>query len=207
MRSRTLLVMVLVGLTTLGPSPASANGGPSDFVRVTKVLVNRLGGVSVIGEMSCAGTAQAVREGKIEGLTWVAGDGIVIITNPDEYTVSQPVGRRSMLQVSHVSSRAHPCYTDMATFPDGTPITCPVDASSCAWATDRFGYDAATFGPLFDYAPNGKFKTGSLDVSGNSSGLYITLCHPASATDCVSYDDGEGFFIPYSQVLKAVSYR
>lgn len=213
MKTRRVLLAVLLSLTALAPGSASAD---ADSVRVTKVLVNRLGGVSVIGEMSCAGTAAVVRAGDFTywdeygGETTIPAlgpsDDLVLLTNPDQYTVSQPSGRKAMLQVTHVSSRATPCYTDRTTWTDGTPIAC-VPGATCPWVTDRFGYDRAMFGPLFDYATGGKFKTGSLDVTGNSGGLFIEVIHDTDPITSDLYVVEDGFFVTYSQIVKAIGVR
>lgn len=215
MAMRRGLLTLLLGVTALVPGSASAQ---TDGVWVTKVLVNRLGGVSVVGQMTCAGAAAASRAGTLQAsdesenwvtVEWQEGDSLVLLTNPDQYTVTQPSGRRTMVRVTHESSRAHPCYTDLSVWPeDGTPITCPV-ASVCLWTTDQFGYDAERFGPLFDYSSDGKFKTGSLNVTGIASGLFIAVVHDTDPVTITNYDDdgGNDFFAPYNQVLRAVSSR
>ncbi len=92
----------------------------SDWITVDRVLVNKLGGVNVSGEVSCEGTYEDLMAGRFravdENEQWYAvvppgaEDRVNIFVNADQYTVSQPAGRRMMIQVEHGSSRMTPCY-------------------------------------------------------------------------------------------------
>lgn len=199
--------------------PASAQAiqrmDPSDYVQVTKVIVNRIGGVSVEGTMSCSATAVAVRAGGFSGddmstedevqvpIVVTATDRLVLLTNPDRYVVSQPVGRRAMIQASHQPSKMNPCFTEVTSLPDG-PVACAIDMA-CPWRTDRYGWDSTRFGPLFEYSPSGTFKAGLLNVDGNSTDLAVILVHQSGSTS--TYMIEEGFFQTYSPVIRATMAR
>jgi len=200
-----------LGITLAVVPPASASGG-TDSVTVTQALVNRLGGVSVEGTITCAGSADQVRAGTFEAedesgawvtIPWTAGDRLLMVTNPDQYTVTQPAGRKRSVQVTHTSSRATPCYTELTTFSDGTPIPCEVE-QVCTWRTDAFGYDQSQ-GPWFDYSASGRFSKGWLNVTGHSSGLYIAVVHSDSSTDWYSSEDA--LYLPYNAVVRATARR
>jgi hypothetical protein len=214
MRITRIAAALALGVAALLPLAASAASAvePVDLVNVTQVMVNRLGGVSVVGTLSCAGTAAQVFEGTYQTMDqdeqWVtvpftSDDKLIILTNPDNYVVSQPSGRKAMIQASHASSRAAVCFSTETAFPGGPSIPAPVNGAY-AWRTDQFGYDPNPYVPLFDYASNGKFKTGSLNVTGHSEGLWLTVGHEGSWS---SYGSADAFYMPYNTVLRAVAAR
>lgn len=215
---------MVVGIVALGwafsftPSATAAPDG-GDWVTVDKVLVNRLGGVNVSGWVSCEGTYQRLMDGPLtfqdengEEHTIPApspGDKVNLAANSDNYTVSQPVGRRSMIQVTHGSSRMNPCFLQVRESPDGTAmpdwVSCDASGSPCRWETDTYGYDHDTLGPLFDYSPNGKFKAGSLSVTDQSIGLLVMVQHADGKWD--TWYVPEGSYSVTSGTLRATSYR
>lgn len=195
-RRRTLFATVAaVALALLVPvAPVSAADPYSDWITVDRALVNKLGGVSVSGEVSCPGTYELLMAGQLEAMTqdeqghdvWytveVPGteDRVNIFVNADNYIVSQPAGRRTMIQVKHESSRMNPCFAQWQYDEEGTPwselsvVECR-DEAVCRWETDRFAYDRVTLGPLFDYSPDGKFKSGDLNVDVTTYGSMIAI--------------------------------
>jgi len=200
----------------------AATGG--DWVSVTQVLVNKLGGVNVSGQVSCQGTYQQIAEGGYQfqdeygnnvSIELQPGDKVNMVANNDNYTVSQPSGRKSMIQVTHASSRMNPCFLQYQFLPDGTPmpdsVSCDTDGYPCRWETDSFGYDHDSLGPLFDYASNGKFKAGTLNVNEQSIGLLVMIAHfsggSLTPTGWDYYFVPEGTYAITSTSLKAVNYR
>ena len=97
MRAR-LGLLAVVGALALGvgfAAPAvAAIEPPGDWMSVTKVMVNRLGGVNVSGEVSCAGSYQRLVDGQLgyddDGqwvpVPFVEGDLVVMSANNDNYT-------------------------------------------------------------------------------------------------------------------------
>src|SRR5689334_5216806 len=79
--------------------PASpATGG--DWVSVTKVTVDRLGGVNVAGQVSCEGAYQKIVAGTLQdsdgnAIVLQPGDKVNLQASNDNYVVSQPSGRKS----------------------------------------------------------------------------------------------------------------
>ncbi len=224
-RSKFLVMVAVLGLglmfSVVPTSAAVSTPSTTDWVTVTKVMVNKLGGVNVSGRVSCAGTYQQIAAGNfyvqvgqdqdgnpiMEPLVLQPGDTVNMIANNDNYTVSQPAGRKTMIQVTHGSSRMNPCFVQYPSQPDGTPMppVCSADGTSCAWETDNFGYDRAILGPLFDYSPNGMFKPGDMSVFETSVGLDIMVHH--SDGSWAGYYVEEGSFSMTSRTIKAVSYR
>lgn len=220
---RAAQAVLTVGVLALGGSlsfVSSAGAAPSgDWVSVDKVMVNKLGGVNVSGEVSCAGTYQRLMAGELtyqdengEQQTIPApgpGDLVNLAANNDNYTVSQPAGRKAMIQVTHGSSRMNPCFMQVRANPDGSPmpdsISCAVGGSPCRWETDRYGYDHDSLGPLFDYSPDGRFKAGTVSVADESIGLYVMVQHPDGRWDTWYLE--EGSYSVTSGTLKATSYR
>ena len=204
-------------LTPILPVSAATSG---DWVSVTQVLVNKLGGVNVSGQVSCQGTYQQIAAGGYQfqdefgnmvPIELQPGDKVNLVANNDNYTVSQPSGRKSMIQVTHGSSRMNPCFLQYPFQPDGTPmpswLSCAPDGSPCRWETDHFGYDRASLGPLFDYSPNGKFKAGTLSVQEQSVGLLVMIAHFSgdTLTGWDNYFVPEGSYAMTSTTLKAVN--
>ncbi|HET7800028.1 MAG TPA: hypothetical protein VFL38_06380 [Humibacillus xanthopallidus] len=220
-RRRILATMAAAALALLAAAPATGATTGSDWISVDRALVNRLGGVNVSGEVSCAGTYAQLMAGQLqyvdENEQWLPiptpteTQLVNILVNPDNYTVTQPAGRRLMVQVVHGSSRMHPCYAQYPYEPDGTSwadlgqIECR-DETTCRWETDRYGYDRVALGPLFDYSPDGKFKAGSLNVDVFAYGSEVVV-----------YDTQTGewtwYTVPYTpdiytqRIVKATTYR
>lgn len=220
---RTLRAFVTagaLGIASLAPFLSSATAAPTgDWVSVDRVMVNRLGGVNVSGQVSCEGTYQRLVDGQLtyqdeNGAEQTisapsAGDTVNLAASNDNYTVTQPAGRKTMLQVTHGSSRMNPCFMQERANPDGSPVpdylTCASDGAPCRWETDRYGYDHERLGPLFDYSPNGKFKTGTVSVTEESIGLLVMVHHPDNTWD--TYYLEEGSYAVTSGTVRAVSYR
>lgn len=215
-----LAVVAVLALMTVAASSGAAEPY-SDWITVDRVLVNKLGGVNVSGEVSCAGTYDDLLAGLLQAVDeneqWytVAAPGpedkVDIFVNADQYTVSQPAGRRLMIQVEHGSSRMTPCYAEHPFDMDGTAWTdfgvqCRQDGTTCRWETDRYAYDRVKYGPLFDYSPDGKFRTGSLNVDAYTYGAMVMIFHPGS-------NSWDTHYSPYaadiftSQVVRATMYR
>lgn len=220
MRAR-LGLLAAIGALALGATfaaPAQAAVEPEgDWVSVTEVKVNRLGGVNVAGEVSCAATYQRLVDGQLmydENGQWTPvpfadGDLVILSANTDNYTVSQPAGRKTMIQVTHESSRMSPCFATATTTQQGEPIpvwvSCAEAGAPCRWETDVFGYDRDASGPLFDYSSAGKFKAGLLNVMVQSIGLLIQIQHPDQSWDV--YFIEEGSYSVNSVSIKAVNIR
>lgn len=112
------LAMVAAGglaLTALAAPTSAADATPTDWVTAERVLVNKLGGVSVSGEFSCAATFEQLKAGQLEavveseeGDSWYTitapnldTDKVILLVNADNYTVTQPAGKRLMIKVQH----------------------------------------------------------------------------------------------------------
>lgn len=209
----------MIGAAVLGalliPTTAAASES-TPWIRVDRVLVDRLGGVSVQGTHSCSYLYDALRtaEGVVvwdetpqgpQPRTLTAGpdDRVVIGSNPDNFVVSQPSGRKQMITVEHGSSRLQWCFTtDLDIFADqGWTLPCE-PYGPCRWVTDRYGYSRTD--PLFVYASTGKFKTGSMNVSVTDAGYWIEVYD----ADGNRLDSGMVFEETFnSQVVRAVGYR
>jgi hypothetical protein len=220
MRAR-LGLLAVVGALALGvgfAAPAvAAIEPPGDWMSVTKVMVNRLGGVNVSGEVSCAGSYQRLVDGQLgyddDGqwvpVPFVEGDLVVMSANNDNYTVSQPAGRKTMIRVTHGSSRMNPCFLTAPTQPDGSAfpdwVGCQADGAPCRWETDAYAYDHDANGPLYDYSSDGKFKSGLLNVDAQSIGLLVQILHADQTWDV--YFIQEGSYAMASTAIKAVNAR
>ena len=221
MRNRTRAIVTSVLLVTgllVAMTPTGAAAAYADWVSVTKVQVDRLGGVNVSGQVSCAGAYQQLISGTLvyydddgQGHTipWADGDRANLLANNDNYTVSQPAGRKGMIKATHGSSRMNPCYLEHTAFPGGATVPdefrCEAGGTPCRWETDAFGYDHESLGPLFDYSPNGKFKTGLMSVTAHSVGLLVQILHSDGSLS--DYFIQEGSYAMTSTTIKAVSYR
>lgn len=223
-RSRILATLAAVGLALMSAGPASGVPG-GDWITVDRALVNKLGGVSVSGEVSCAGTYAQVMDGQLsyqdENEQWLPLPAptdtqlVNIFVNADNYTVTQPAGRRLMIQVEHGSSRMTPCYAQYPYDENGAPwseisnVQCR-DETTCRWETDRYAYDRVALGPLFDYSPNGKFKAGDLNVDVFAYGSMVAVYTPATATATARWDYygvGSTPDIYTQRVVRATMYR
>jgi hypothetical protein len=224
-RKRTFFgAVAAVALAMLVPAGASsAQEDPrTDWVSVDAVLVNRLGGVSVSGQFQCLAAYDQLWAGELQGLRetesgeeWYTipapepGDKVVLLVNADNYLVKQPAGKRLMIKAEHWSSRMTPCVAEQRQMPDGSEISndkCPSDLGPCRWETDRYAYDRQAFGPLFDYADNGKFKVGNLNVEVFDYGVAVMIFDSAG-------NFKEDHMAPYAadvyfnDIVRAVSYR
>ena len=211
-----LTAVVAAGAVVWGTTPGTMAETPD--MTVEKVLVNKLGGVSVVGTVDCSDLAQQVRE---QGFSYVdendqwqplgpVGEGALlnISSSSDNYTVSQPAGRRGMIMVTHGSSRMSPCYLQYDDPGDGYTSPCEVTGAPCTWVTDHYGYVEPT--PLFDYSPNGKFKPGTVAVEAYSIGALVEVITVDGSGTVISKDGyfaPEGSYAYTSSTLKAVSYR
>ncbi len=208
----TALLLALVLAAGVGPTVSAQEDIP--WITVDTVMVNKLGGVSVRGTMSCAAIYHDLTDGN--GITYWAEDGpgqwseqtisadeddwITIGTNPDNYVVSEPAGRKGMIQVEHGSSRLQWCFSNVpaGTF-DWTP-PCHSSGAPCTWVTDRVNYDSSD--PLYDYSADGKFKPGLLNVDVTMVGVWIEVYRDGCLGDMVGASiPMEGFS---SQIVKAV---
>lgn len=209
---RASIGAVAFALAALVATPAVAIAEPiGDTITVTQVSVNRLGGVNVAGEVSCAGAYERLVAGELvydDGGQWVPvpfdeGDLVVLSANNDNYTVSQPAGRKTMIQVTHGSSRMNPCYLTTTTMADGSTWDRCEIGGPCRWTTDAFGHDMSV--PLFDYSPDGKFKAGLLNVHVQTIGLLIQILNPDDTWE--TYFIQEGSYAMTSVAIKAVGVR
>lgn len=218
----TLAATAAAALTLLaGGAPVATAALPSrDWITVDQVLVNRLGGVNVSGQVSCAGAYDKLVNGQLsyqdENGNWAPipvpadDDRVNLAANSDEYTVSQAAGRKAMIVVSHGSSQMSPCFAqDPGIDPGGMTwpdwVQCSADGTSCRWETMHYSYDRDALGPLFDYSPNGKFKTGNVAVEASSIGLLVMVHHGDGSWD--TWYSPEGSYSYTSTVVRAVSYR
>lgn len=217
----TAALMLGAALTTLAISSGPASASPSaDWVSATSALVNKLGGVSLVGQQSCAGTFDQLVAGQFsyqaEDGQWATapapqeGEEVLIFTNPDDYTVDQPVGRKTMLRASHGSSIMSPCYATTNLLPDGTPVpervACADGGSPCRWTTSAFGYDHDQYGPLFDYSSDGRFKSGSMHVRVKPCGIQVLVFDPQTGQE-QWYGSEYGFDVLFDSTVIATAYR
>jgi hypothetical protein len=219
-KAKLVALAAVVGIALIAPAGSLGAAEPySDWITVDRVLVNKLGGVNVSGEVSCAGTYADLMAGLVmavdENEQWytVAAPGpedkVNILVNADQYTVSQPAGRRTMIQVEHGSSRMTPCFAQYPVDPAGNSwqqVQCRPDGTACRWETDRFGYDRVKYGPLFDYSADGKFKAGSLNVDAYTYGVEVMI-YDTIAMTWESHHSPYAADIFTSQVVKATMYR
>jgi uncharacterized membrane protein len=219
-RRKILATMAAAALALLAAAPATGATG-SDWITADRALVNRLGGVSVSGQVSCAGTYAQLMDGQLQYLDENEQWGTIptptetqlvdIFVNADNYTVSQPAGRRLMIQVDHGSSRMTPCFAQYKVDPNGTPwseisnVQCD-GVTPCRWETDRYAYDRLALGPLFDYSPDGKFRTGNLTVDVSAYGSMVAVYDTATAT-WVYYGVPQTPDIYTQRIVKATTYR
>jgi hypothetical protein len=200
------------------PAVTPASAGPADaWMSVTAAQVNKLGGVHVVGLVDCSAMARSIRLGEFtyqeEDGTEVPlildlGDLINLYANSDNYTVSQPAGRKTMINVTHGSSQMSPCYVESFEFVDGDIADCEPEGAPCVWATNVFGYNEDEFGPLFDYSDDGKFKTGAMNVSAHSIGLLVEVIHtPQSPVTRDVFYRQEGTWATTSGIVYATAYR
>lgn len=221
MRSRLLggLLALALGLTLGFPAVPPASAGPADaWMSVTAAQVNKLGGVHVIGLVDCSEMASYIRSGEFTyeevengdqvSLILSEGDLLNLYANSDNYTVSQPAGRKTMITVTHGSSQMSPCYVDVFEFPEGGTANCLSDGAPCVWETNVYGYDAEEFGPLFDYSSDGKFKTGAMNIEAHSIGLLVEVIHTNEwpVTRDFHFRD-EGTWAITSGIVYATAYR
>jgi hypothetical protein len=211
-----LAAVLAAGAVVWGTTPGTMADTPD--MTVDKVVVNKLGGVSVVGTVDCSDLAQQVRQ---QGFSYVdendmwqelppVGEDVLIniYANSDNYTVSQPAGRRGMIVVTHGSSRMSPCYLQYDDPDDGYTPPCDETGAPCTWVTDHYGYSEPT--PLFDYSPNGKFKPGTVAVEAYSIGALVEVITVDGSGAVISKDGyfaPEGSYAYTSTTLKAVSYR
>ncbi len=211
-----LLAVVTAGAALAATAPVSMAETPD--MTVDKVIVDKLGGVSVVGSVDCSDLALQVRD---QGLSYVDENDewqflepvgaevlINIAANSDNYTVSQPAGRRGMIKVTHGSSRMSPCYSEYDDPGDGFEPPCADAGAPCTWVTDHYAYDSTQ--PLFDYSLDGKFKPGTVAVAAESIGAFvevITLDGSGAVTSRDGYYAPEGSYAYTSRTLRAVSYR
>ena len=225
-RMRGLLVTVsTVGLIAGLGIGSSAQSDAIPWITVDKVLVNKIGGLSVVGRVDCSAIYQQLTGDGV----WVWGEGgqgdwatayaltidpetqsVDIYSNADNYTVSQPAGRRGMIQVTHGSSRAGTCYVDPE-FDTGDWVPpCESSGSPCRWVTDRWGWDSTE--PLFDVSADGKFKPGLVHIEVENLGGWIdvqTRDGSGNVIDQQSYQpvDGELCYAYNNLTIKAVNYK
>jgi hypothetical protein len=229
MRSKFFAMVAVVGLALMAPAApvSAADAPPTDWVSVDTVLVNRLGGVSVSGEFSCAATFELLKAGQLEAMEeteegdrWytieapnLETDEVLLFVNADNYTVTQPAGKRLMIKVQHGSSRMTPCYTTTRETWDGNTISedmCPTSEGPCRWETDRYAYDREKFGPLFDYSDNGKFKVGNLNVEVYDYGVMVALYRAATELEPAHWEFHTAPYaadVYFNDIVRAVGYR
>jgi hypothetical protein len=219
-RKRTFFATVAaVALAVLAPAASSLAADPDyefpNWITVNQVLVNRLGGVSVSGEVSCAGAYDDLVQGRLTDdsgnvIVLAPGDRVNLLANNDNYLVSQP-SRGKVIQLYHGSSVMTPCYvTADKESPDHTPwpswTKCRDDGTACTWETMKQSYERQLLGPLFDYTSDGKFKSGLLNVSVDSFGLLIMVEHSdGSWGEPIFIENGS--YATTSQNIRAVGYR
>jgi hypothetical protein len=211
-----LLAVVTASAAFAATAPVTMAETPD--MTVEKVMVNKLGGVSVVGSVDCTDLATQVREAGFdyvdENDQWQflepVGEGVQInaYANSDNYTVSQPAGRRGMISVTHGSSRMSPCYVEFDDPGDDYDPPCADAGAPCTWVTDHYAYFSTT--PLFDYSQDGKFKAGTVAVSAESIGAFVevvTVDGSGAVTSRDGYFAPEGWYAYTSTTLRAVMYR
>jgi hypothetical protein len=212
LRAAVAVFLFLAAVVQLAPV-ADAEGYP--WITVEKAMVNRLGGITVEGRMSAAplydqlvstdglGVSYEDEQGWHSTTIYADAEDVVLIgTNPDNFIVRQPAGRRMMITAEHASSRLQWAFSNAPAgfFGDHTPAYA---TESARWVTDRFSYDLST-GPLFVYSPNGKFKTGTVAVEVTSMGYWVEvyeLDHSLKASGMV-FDEAFA-----ATTLRATTYR
>ena len=219
-------VPVITGVLLLVPAGLGNAAGNSmdwttvDATRVGTVMVDKMGGVNVSGTVACSATHAAVRTAiadgeffadnlmtgaKDEQVVLGPNDHVNLLANSDEYTVTQPAGKKTMLMVTHQSSRMNPCF--MEEYVDGPAQSnpCATAGAPCRWETDIFGYDRVSLGPLFDYSANGQFKAGTMSVNAQSIGLGLQIVRSDGSRGLYLVENGS--YAVTTQTVRAVSYR
>lgn len=212
-RAASAVILLVATIMQLAPV-AQAEGYP--WITIEKVMVNKLGGITVEGSMSAAPLYDQLRSAEGLGVSYEdeqgwhqtaiyadADDVVIIGTNPDNFVVRQPAGRRTMITAEHASSRLQWAYSNAPPgfFGEFTP---DYATESARWVTDRFSYDLST-GPLFVYSPEGKFKTGTVAVEVTAVGYWVEvhdeLDHSLKASGMV-FDEAFA-----ATTLRATAYR
>lgn len=229
-RSRLLAALLAGALLLLTAAGASQAALSMAWMSVDTVMVNKLGGVSLVGRVDCSATAAAIHDGSYQVTQWddegnpvgetplrevlqlQDGDRLILAANNDNYTVTQPAGRKTMIQASHGSSIMTPCYAEYLSQQDGRPIACEASGAPCTWRTTEYGNDYFTDAPpLYDYSPAGKFKTGSVDVRAQSLGMLVQVVRQDDQTGqwqyVTSFYEEEGTYAVFNGVLRAVAAR
>jgi hypothetical protein len=179
---------LMLGLSMVAPAASAGadSATPTVKVSVTSVLVNEDGGVSLAGVMACPQTGKLVLDGNFAGDQWIPddgtgspvpvtiepGDGFAILTNVDNYTVSQVVAGvpASAQHVSHVASA---CYAYRVASAIGRQ-QCRGN-TGCTWMTTQWDWDYSTAGPYFDTPTTGAFLPGKVSVTGEAIGLAVLV--------------------------------
>lgn len=143
-----------LGLLILPPISASAGPSPTSFpVNVTSALLNRTGGITASGTMSCADAVTAYDWTKFGASQGVPPAGLAVLVNVS-WTAYQPIGRKTMLSASYGSSIKNPCFSNTDVYANQV---CDSAAQPCPWITSNFGSSDV---PVYVYADNGKFGPG-----------------------------------------------
>lgn len=146
----TGLVFTL-GLLILPSVSASAGPSPTSFpVNVTSALVNRTGGITASGTMSCADAVAAYDWTDFGGSQGVPPTGLVILVNVN-WTAQQPIGRKTMLSAAYDSNLKNPCFSNTDVYANQI---CDSVAQPCPWISSNFGSSDV---PVYVYSANGKF--------------------------------------------------
>lgn len=179
---------LMLGVSMVAPAASAGVESATLTVKVsvTSVLVNEDGGVSLAGIMACPQAGRLVLDGNFAGDQWIPddgtedpvpvtiqpSDGFAILTNVDNYTVSQVVAGvpASALHESHVASA---CYA----YRVGSAIgrqQCRGN-TGCTWMTTQPDWDYSVLGPYFDPPTFGAFVPGKVSVAGQAIGLAVLV--------------------------------
>lgn len=164
-----IIAGVLLATGLLMP-PANVAAAQLPIVADTAV-VNKTGGLTVSGTMSCADAVNDFDWSRFSGdaNTPPANLTAALNVNWDAY---QPVGRKTMLQAGYDSEHKDTCYNTNQKPPFGP--SCGTDLTArCPWLTSSYN---STSLPFYIYSSAGKFAPGALHVdikSADSDGWII----------------------------------
>lgn len=166
MKLKLAALWVLVLASVLVPA-ASASAIPNGMTAtVNKVLVSRLGGITVSGTMNCKAAVDAY----YADLNETVPDNLTVLVTV-QWTATQPVGRNKSVTATWRAEHLNPCYNSN---PDisGAEL-CPVAPVPCSWITS---FQNSSDTPYYVYPTNGKFAPGPIHVDLTTEGSnYIFI--------------------------------
>jgi hypothetical protein len=165
-----LVTVDMVRIWTAEWPPEDDQGFEHDMdLSVTRILLNRTGGIEVEGTSWCPEAAD-ILTGDSEGDLYANAN----------WTALQYVGKKTAISASYESAIAHPCWVG------GDP-----DHGPYAWQT-RYPYPKGTL--QYVYALNGKFSNKSIHVEAFGSTEAWLITENFAPEGWTSF---EGLYVPY----------